>query len=375
MGWSKHHAVGLIHHTRSAAWPGYTLVATNRGDQAVLVDMEGRVCHRWRYYEGINYAYLLPNGNLLCRTLAPSDVEMVGGLGGSGSAIVELDWDGTKVWEYHDPMLHHDYVRLLNGNTLVLLWQPMPPELSQSVKGGYRAEDDPDQMLGDFVREVSQDGVTINEWSLWENLSVEDDVICPLENRREWTHGNSLNITAEGDLLVSFRRTSTVGIVSRETGQFTWKWGPGQVSHQHHATQLDGGNVLLFDNGNHGRGVPERSRIVEVDPTCDEIVWEYVGDPPVSFYSFNISGAERLPNGNTLIAEGAHGRIFEVTKAGAIVWEYVNPFFQPDRRTGATSNATFRAHRYGPDDTALAGRELDPARHANLNRLYSGTYV
>ena len=126
MGRSEHLPVGLTHHTASAAWPGYTLVVTNRGDQAVLVDMEGRPCHRWRYDEGISYAYLLPNGNLLCRPTATGDVEMVKGLGGSASAIVELDWDGARVWEYRDPMLHHDYVRLPNGNTLAVLWQPMP---------------------------------------------------------------------------------------------------------------------------------------------------------------------------------------------------------------------------------------------------------
>ena len=80
-----------------------------------------------------------------------------------------------------------------------------------------------------------------------------------------------------------------------------------------------------------------------------------------------------MPNGNTLICEGAPGRIFEVTPSREIVWEYVNPFFYPDPRTGANTNATFRAHRYGPDDTALLARDLDPARYANLNRLYTPT--
>ena len=33
------------------------------------------------------------------------------------------------------------------------------------------------------------------------------------------------------------------------------------------------------------------------------------------------------------------------------------------------SNATFRMHRYAPDFPGFTGRDLDPARHANLNRL------
>ena len=35
-------------------------------------------------------------------------------------------------------------------------------------------------------------------------------------------------------------------------------------------------------------------------------------------------GAQRLPNGNTLITESDAGRVFEVTEGGDIVWEFVN---------------------------------------------------
>jgi len=34
-----------------------------------------------------------------------------------------------------------------------------------------------------------------------------------------------------------------------------------------------------------------------------ELYWTYEADPPQSFYSSFISGAQRLPNGNTLICE------------------------------------------------------------------------
>ncbi len=61
-------------------------------------------------------------------------------------------------------------------------------------------------------------------------------------------------------------------------------------------------------------------------PEPNAIAWEYRGAPPIYFYSYNISSAERLPNGNTLICEGAPGRIFEVTPDAHIVWEYINPY-------------------------------------------------
>ena len=49
--------------------------------------------------------------------------------------------------------------------------------------------------------------------------------------------------------------------------------------------------------------------------------WRYTADPPSSFYADHISGAQRLPNGNTLVCDGTHGRFFEVTAAGETVWE------------------------------------------------------
>ena len=372
MGWSIHHPIGLIHHTPAATYRGYTLFSTTRGGKdAYLIDMNGDVVHKWHSDEGIHYAYLLDNGNLLCRTMPPEDAGGVETLGGSSASVLELDWDSNVVWAYRDQMLHHDYERLPNGNTLLLLWEPLSADLVAQVQGGFDVDFAPG-MLGDVVREVTPDGATVSEWRSWEYLDVSEDIICPLDARREWSHGNTLNVTPEGDLLVSYRLTSTVGIVDRKSGEFKWKWGPGEVYHQHNPTWLANGRVLIFDNGGHRRGI-SYSRIVEIDPTTNEIHWEYEGTPNISFYSYNISGAQRLPNGNTLICEGAPGRLFEVTPRGEVVWEYINPFFTYGESSSSGkmeySNATFRCHRYDPGHPALVGRDLDPDRYAGMNRL------
>ena len=385
MGWSSHHSTGLIHYSPQNSYRGYTLLVTNSGFDARLIDMEGRICHTWHCDEGISYGYLLDNGNLLLRTgpaaeetsflNRPERSVVPGGGRTVAGAVLELDWDNNVVWEYRYPFLHHDFQRLPNGNTLVLVWKSMPEELAASVKGGYEAGSEKGQMLGDAVMEVTPGGEIVDEWRSWEHLSPEEDTICLLEGRKEWTHQNCLNVTSDGSLLVSFRQTDTVGIVDRSTGEFSWKWGPGDISHQHNPTFLDNGHVLLFDNGPHRRGVCH-SRIVEIDPVDNQIAWEYRGDPPISFFSYHISGADRLPNGNTLICEGAPGRIFEVTPTKDIVWEYISPFVgkSGDGVGGTASgfaNSVFRAHRYGPDHPALQGKDLDPGRHANLNRLYA----
>ena len=42
------------------------------------------------------------------------------------------------------------------------------------------------------------------------------------------------------------------------------------------------------------------------------------------FTSSTLSNCQRLPNGNTFICEGEWGRLFEVTPAGELCWEWVN---------------------------------------------------
>ena len=63
------------------------------------------------------------------------------------------------------------------------------------------------------------------------------------------------------------------------------------------------------------------------------------------------------------------GRLFEVTRAGEMVWEYTNPFYGEDERFGYV-NRVFRTYRYGPDFPGFRGKDLDPGRYDWLNRLY-----
>ena len=117
------------------------------------------------------------------------------------------------------------------------------------------------------------------------------------------------------------------------------------------------GNVMVFDNGGVSPFFPSLSgryftRVLEIDPVKKEIVWEYSHRTMIKgqwwhhghqfFFSPFISLAQRLPNGNTFITEGASNRLFEVTRKGEIVWEYVLPY----RTTEDLPLAyTYRAYR------------------------------
>jgi hypothetical protein len=92
-------------------------------------------------------------------------------------------------------------------------------------------------------------------------------------------------------------------------------------------------------------------------------VWSYTATPTSDFYAQNISGAQRLPSGNTLVCSGPQGRSFEVTLGSILVWDYIHPIgdngaiIQGDP---AQSNRVFRSTRYDASYPGLAGRDLTP---------------
>ena len=53
--------------------------------------------------------------------------------------------------------------------------------------------------------------------------------------------------------------------------------------------------------------------------------WSYTAPKKSDFYAMVISGAHRLPNGNTIICSGTNGTVFEVTSSKEMVWKFVNP--------------------------------------------------
>ena len=360
--------LGLISHNPQRAYAGYTLFAPLSGESVYLLDMGGNVVHRWEMpYRPASYGYLLNDGHLLYGGVTGKSPVT---LGGKGGIIREVDWDGNLFWEYEDGTLHHDFCRMENNNTMVLGWELVPHEVQECIGGGISGTEHERGIWADVFREVTAEGNVVWEWHSHEHLDPVGDPVCPLESREEWGHTNACEVLPDGNLLTSFRRLNTVAIIDKVSGEFLWKWGKDSLGHQHDPTLLDNGNVLLFDNGWHSlQSLSARSRVIEVDPKSDEIVWSYETRPGWDFFSSFLSGAQRLPNGNTLVCEGMTGRLFEITREGEVVWEYVNPFFGDDERFGR-SNHVFRAYRYGPDFPGFRGKSLDPEKYAWLNHLH-----
>lgn len=355
----KRAGLGLRGHDPARAYPGYTLFAPNQGDGTVyLIGMDGEPFHTWRmpYSPGLS-GYLTARGTLVYNGKVPdSSGRFISGQPWQGGAILEADWRGNVLWEVRHPDHHHDGVLLRNGNVLLLCLTALPPEYAARVRGGIPGSEHGGHIHGDYLAELTTAGEVVWEWRGWEHLDPADyPIVASQEPRHEWSHGNTVGELPDGNLVLSFRNLCTVAIVERATGDVIWTLGPPTLAQQHAPTMLPNGNLLIFDNGTHRSDHPiPHSRVVEVEVATKRVVWLYQERRLYDFFSPLISNAQRLPNGNTLICEGSFGRLFEVTTAGEVVWEYVNPHVvsPPGRPDLPPGNNVFRAYRYGVEEVA-----------------------
>ena len=199
--------------------------------------------------------------------------------------------------------------------------------------------------------------------------------------------------------MVSFRTASEIWVIdhsisTREAagpaGDAAFRWGnPSVYDHgdttdqqlfgQHNAEWIPkgrpgAGNILVFSNG--AADTRPYSSVDEITPVTAR--GRYRTDAEGRFLPATrgrstrsrshsdgcrprYSGAQRQVNGNTLIADGPAGRVFEVTAGGDVVWEYVNPFYDATDEPGTSARGDavipwriFRAERYPPNYPGLA---------------------
>jgi len=247
--------------------------------------------------------------------------------------LARLDWRSTPLW-VSDGGHHHDVAVGGDGRIYTLSERPTHvdhegrllsvQDHSISVLGaGGQLERAipllplfrdriPTERFARMAEVAARKGVQSNEYKR------ESDVLHP--NTIELL-ARDLSVARAGNALICLRELDLVAIIDLEAETLVWSWGPGELESPHQPSVLENGHLLIFDNGRR-RGT---SRLIELDPQTGEIVWQYRGDPPESFFSDVRGSAQALPNGNVLVAESTKGRVFEVTRNGEIVWEFWNP--------------------------------------------------
>jgi hypothetical protein len=335
-----------------------TIESPGAGGRIERIDWNGSLTWQFDYdnVDGIGADYLqhhdfevMPNGNILLiaweyktgaeAIAAGRDPALLTPGHLYPDHIVEVQPDyvnggGTIVWEWH-------------------VWDHLVQEFDSSKANWHGAtgvEDHPELIDLNYVSDPNNGG------------GQQDD----------WNHANGIDYNAELDQIVlSVREQSEIWIIDHSTttaeaaghtggnsgkgGDLLYRWGNPQVYDrgtaadrklffQHDPQWIpDGlpgaGNITMFNNG-FGRDGTDYTSVEEITPPVDEngdyildagqpygpasTAWTY--NAPVEDFSAIISGAQRLPNGNTLIDFGVRGDFTEVTPAGVEVWKYVNPY-------------------------------------------------
>lgn len=363
---------------------GINLVSTLNSKETHLIDNDHNILKTWTS-EHIprNSAYLLEDGSLMRPVYTASPVFYGGGAGGR---MEQHDWEGNLIWSFDydtaDYRQHHDIEVLPNGNILLIAWQMKTRE--EAIAAGRDPDLLKDDALWpDSIIEVTptrpEGGTIVWEWHVWDHLIQDFDASKanygnvadhpekidlnytrsgPDAGIADWNHINSVDYNAELDqILLSVLTFNEIWIIDHSTttaeaagpaGDLLYRWGnpaaykSGNMADQklfiqHDAQWINEGlpgedNILIFNNGE-GRPDGDYSSVEEIIPPLapdgsytlglpPAPVWSYTNSDKKKFFAPHISGAQRLPNGNTLICEGTKRYVFEVTPDGKLVWEY-----------------------------------------------------
>jgi len=357
-------ARGVTVYDPERACPGVNLCNSGDRPEAYLMDMSGRVLHRW-YFEhtrafpkvrpriATSYfrrVHLLKGGDLL------AIFDDVG--------IVRINAGSGLVWAKRG-RFHHDLAVTPQGRLYLIKHQR-----EAMVRQGILRPALPDNIVVLDLDGNVQDACSLLECFKRSDYADMLDLIDEVDlSINDVLHTNSIRVLdgslvdrspafKKGNVLVSLLRLDAIAVVDMDDKKVVWASSGddhGMWSRQHDPTLLADGHMLLFDN----RGHEGRSKVIEFDPFSNEVYWRFADGPETPFFSMTCGAARRLPNDNTLITESDAGRAFEVTIDGDIVWEYLNP-----RRAGDNDEliaTLFEVQRVDTTDVAWVGNPASEA--------------
>jgi Arylsulfotransferase (ASST) len=279
-------------------------------------------------------------------------------------------------------------------------------------------------MLIEFKPQPPNGARVVWEWHSWDHLVRSEDAAAhperidvngdligvakpPKNPPKDIFHTNSVKYNARLDqIMVSVPRFNEIWVIDHSTttaeaagstggrsgkgGDLLYRWGNPQTyrrgsesdrmfGFQHDARWIEdglpgAGHISVFSDRTPGPQGPY-TKVYEFVPPVDsngryklpakgpygpaEPVWTYSAK---GFDASYISGAQRLANGNTFVSSGPKGRLFEVTPAGEIVWEYWSPYRGDSASSTPNDRANpyslFRGQKLPPDYKELEGRDL-----------------
>ena len=378
---------------RASRAPNGWTTGGGRGGRIEEITWEGDVIWQFHYvteqYTLHHDVTVMPNGNLLATVWERRDEQALTAAGYNPANLADgeaFEFWTEKIIEFK-PVGNNDAEIVWQWDA----WDHLVQNFDES-KANYgepsRKIDRIDINTGDGGDWLHINGIDYNEELDVISLSIsffsEVWIIDHSTTTEEAAGSRGGNFNQGGDLLYRFGNPAMYGIGGPEDRMLFFNHSPLWI-----ADGLPGaGHLTVFDNGR-DRVDMQYSTVYELKlPYTEdydgqlyfninvdgayappEVVWSY--SSPGEFYASFLSGQQRLPNGNTLIAEGMTGRIFEVM-GDRKVWEYVNPVVRTGPLTqGAPippfsegnerlQTAVYRSYRYAPDYPGLAGKDLTP---------------
>ncbi|MCH7681086.1 aryl-sulfate sulfotransferase, partial [candidate division KSB1 bacterium] len=286
-----------------SAYNGLNLVVSADAPRALLMNMKGTVLHEWRkdfedvwpepepepepYDIGESEVYLTRWGykTYWKRVRLLNNGELLAIFTNFG--LIKIDKDSNLLWSYKG-MCHHDLFVAENGNIYVLVRKVKKPtnlQLESLDLQGY--------IIEDFITILSPEGKKLREISLLECFRNSEyaPLLEHIKVQIDLLHTNTVRpidgklvdrypMFKKGHILISMREIHTIAIVDPEHEKITWAL-TGMWAYQHEPRLLENGNLLLFDNrGNNGK-----SKVIEVNPLTQEVVWSYKGEPGSALFS------------------------------------------------------------------------------------------
>jgi hypothetical protein len=303
----------------TAPSPGYVLFSL--GGYGLVIDNTGRVVWYLRFGEGPSLNFQAqPNGRYVARpfTPDPSAVEPLLEFDPLGNLTRRLFCARGLRPRFHDLLAEPD------GSYWLMCDETRVMDLS-SVGGATAAN-----VMGTVVQHLDPAGHLLFEWSPFDHFQITDlDQESRSGETVNWTHGNALDLDADGNLVVSFRSLSEVTKIDTRTGAVLWRMGglrnqftfsdSGPPFLRQHGMRMVNGELVLLDNFGQAEGSRAERFVLDEAHHTARLAGVYA---PASPTRASLGGTtQQLPGHHTLVAFGDGGVVQEYDEDGNVVWE------------------------------------------------------
>jgi hypothetical protein len=265
------------------AYNGLNFYVSGHAPEALLIDMNGNVIHRWHYKHAEDIwptmqknkkgsfwrrAYLYRNGDVLAIY--------------EGIGLIKIDKDSQLVWSYSEQKKPHHDLEVAEDGSIYILTRERTTAPRMNNKS----------ILEDFVTILTPEGrvkrhislLVLLDYSPYARL-LNESIMKRKGNSADIFHTNTIELFngelaqksplfRKGNVMVSMLYLNSIFIIDIDSEKMVWALGSGMWKRQHQPTLLDNGNILIFDN--HFTG--SSSQVIEFEPFSQEIVWCYRGD-------------------------------------------------------------------------------------------------